>query len=117
MLCLAVFNPCLSGLTFLNVPTTKGVSLAMTVGTEKFHVFETIVVVDAVFVLELKHDFLFVPLSLQPLLNVVFVYYESRKRDLKRRLINEGRSVEILKAKVEESTVSLIFFGESVIWW
>jgi hypothetical protein len=47
----------------------------------------------------------------------VFVYYESRKRNLKRRLINEGRSVEILKAKVEESTVSLIFYGEPVIWW
>ena len=33
----------------------------MTVSTEKFQVFETIVVVDAVFMLELKHDFLFVP--------------------------------------------------------
>ncbi len=28
------------------------------------------------------------------------VYYESRKRELKRRLINEGRSDERLKAKV-----------------
>jgi hypothetical protein len=33
-----------------------------------------------------------------------FVYYESRKRELKRRLINEGRCDERLKAKVEEST-------------
>jgi hypothetical protein len=32
------------------------------------------------------------------------VYYESRKRDLKRRLINEGRCDERLKAKVEECT-------------
>ena len=32
------------------------------------------------------------------------VYYESRKRELKRRLINEGRCDERLKAKVEEST-------------
>jgi hypothetical protein len=30
------------------------------------------------------------------------VYYESRKRELKRRLINEGRCDERLKAKVEE---------------
>ena len=38
--------------------------------------------------------------------NVVsfLVYYESRKRELKRRLINEGRCDERLKAKVEEST-------------
>jgi hypothetical protein len=28
------------------------------------------------------------------------VYYESRKRELKRRLINEGRCDERLKAKV-----------------
>ncbi len=33
-----------------------------------------------------------------------FVYYESRKREVKRRLINEGRCDERLKAKVEEST-------------
>jgi uncharacterized HAD superfamily protein len=33
------------------------------------------------------------------------VYYESRKRELKRRLLNEGRCDERLKAKVEESTV------------
>ncbi len=32
------------------------------------------------------------------------VYYESRKRELKRRLINEGRCDERLKAKVEGST-------------
>jgi hypothetical protein len=32
------------------------------------------------------------------------VYYESRKRELKRRLMNEGRCDERLKAKVEEST-------------
>ncbi len=32
------------------------------------------------------------------------VYYESRKRELKRRLINEGRCDERLKTKVEEST-------------
>ncbi len=32
------------------------------------------------------------------------VYYESRKRELKRRLVNEGRCDERLKAKVEEST-------------
>ncbi len=31
-----------------------------------------------------------------------FVYYESRKRELKRRLINEGRCDERLKAKVED---------------
>jgi hypothetical protein len=35
---------------------------------------------------------------------VCFVYYESRKREVKRRLINEGRCDERLKAKVEEST-------------
>jgi hypothetical protein len=34
----------------------------------------------------------------------VEVYYESRKRELKRRLINEGRCDERLNAKVEEST-------------
>jgi hypothetical protein len=32
------------------------------------------------------------------------VYYESRKRELKRRPINEGRCDERPKAKVEEST-------------
>ncbi len=32
------------------------------------------------------------------------VYYESRKRELKRRRVNEGRCYERLKAKVEEST-------------
>ena len=32
------------------------------------------------------------------------VYYESRKREVTRRLINEGRCDERLKAKVEEST-------------
>jgi hypothetical protein len=33
------------------------------------------------------------------------VYYESRKREIKRRLINEGRCDERPKAKVEESTL------------
>ncbi len=32
------------------------------------------------------------------------VYYESRKRELKTRLMNEGRYDERLKARVEEST-------------
>ena len=32
------------------------------------------------------------------------VYYESRKRELKIRLMNEGRSDERLKDRVEEST-------------
>ncbi len=32
------------------------------------------------------------------------VYYESRKRELKIKLMNEGRCDERLKAKVEEST-------------
>ncbi len=32
------------------------------------------------------------------------VYYESRKRDLKIRLMNEGRCDERLKTRVEEST-------------
>jgi hypothetical protein len=32
------------------------------------------------------------------------VYYESRNREVKRRLINEGRYDERLKDKVEEST-------------
>ncbi len=36
--------------------------------------------------------------------SVVVVYYESRKRELKRRLVNEGRCDERLKSKVEEST-------------
>jgi hypothetical protein len=35
---------------------------------------------------------------------VVVVYYESRKRELKIRLVNEGRCDERLKARVEEST-------------
>jgi hypothetical protein len=34
----------------------------------------------------------------------IVVYYESRKRNLKRRLINEGRCDERLKVKVEETT-------------
>ena len=38
------------------------------------------------------------------LYTVFVVYYEYRDRDLKRRLINEGRCDERLKAKVEEST-------------
>jgi hypothetical protein len=32
------------------------------------------------------------------------VYYESRNRELKIRLMNEGRSDERLKTRVEEST-------------
>ena len=32
------------------------------------------------------------------------VYYESRKREVKIRLVNEGRSDERLKSRVEEST-------------
>jgi hypothetical protein len=35
---------------------------------------------------------------------VFVVYYESRKRELKIRLMNEGRCGERLKARVEEST-------------
>jgi hypothetical protein len=34
----------------------------------------------------------------------MFVYYESRKRDLQIRLMNEGRDDERLKTRVEEST-------------
>jgi hypothetical protein len=34
----------------------------------------------------------------------VFVYYESRKRDLQIRLMNEGRCDERLKDRVEEYT-------------
>jgi hypothetical protein len=34
----------------------------------------------------------------------IVVYYESRKRELKIRLMNEGRWDERLKARVEEST-------------
>jgi hypothetical protein len=33
-----------------------------------------------------------------------FVYYESRKREVKIRLMNEGRCDVRLKARVEEST-------------
>ena len=33
-----------------------------------------------------------------------FVYYESRKGELKIRLMNEGRCDERLKTRVEEST-------------
>ncbi len=33
-----------------------------------------------------------------------FVYYESRKRELKIKLMNEGRCDERLKARAEEST-------------
>ena len=42
--------------------------------------------------------------ALAELLKNFEVYYETRKRELKRRLINEGRYDERLKAKVEEST-------------
>ena len=38
------------------------------------------------------------------LIPVSVVYYESRKRELKIRLMNEGRYDERLKARVEEST-------------
>jgi hypothetical protein len=34
----------------------------------------------------------------------IVVYYESRKRELKIRLMNEGRCDERLKGRVEEST-------------
>ena len=34
----------------------------------------------------------------------LFVYYESRNRELKIRLMNEGRCDERLKGRVEEST-------------
>jgi hypothetical protein len=37
-------------------------------------------------------------------LNFTVVYYESRKRELKIRLMNEGRCDERLKVRVEEST-------------
>ena len=35
---------------------------------------------------------------------ITVVYYESRKRELKIRLMNEGRCDERLKVRVEEST-------------
>ena len=35
---------------------------------------------------------------------IVVVYYESRKRELQIRLMNEGRCDERLKTRVEEST-------------
>ncbi len=34
----------------------------------------------------------------------IFVYYESRKREVKIRLLNEGRCDERLKFRIEEST-------------
>ncbi len=34
----------------------------------------------------------------------LYVYYESRKREIQRRLVNEGRCDERLQGKVEEST-------------
>ena len=40
----------------------------------------------------------------------IVVYYESRKRELKIRLMNEGRCDERLKDRVEEST-SLTYTG------
>ncbi len=42
--------------------------------------------------------------ELFPARQPVIVYYESRKRELKIRLMNEGRCDERLKARVEEST-------------
>jgi hypothetical protein len=42
--------------------------------------------------------------TLDLVLKTNIVYYESRKREVKRRLINEGRYDERLKVKVEEST-------------
>ena len=36
--------------------------------------------------------------------NKIVVYYESRKRELKIRLMDEGRCDERLQARVEEST-------------
>jgi hypothetical protein len=41
---------------------------------------------------------------------VSLVYYESRKREVKIRLMNEGRCDERLKARVEESTFPFILF-------
>jgi hypothetical protein len=38
------------------------------------------------------------------IITFMVVYYESRKRELKRRLMNEGRCDERLKARGEEST-------------
>ena len=38
------------------------------------------------------------------LVSGLFVYYESRKRELKIRLMNEGRCDERPKVRVEEST-------------
>ena len=61
MASLAVFEPRLYDPMFLTISTTKGLSLAMTICTEEFKVVETIVVVDPIFMLELKHDFLYVP--------------------------------------------------------
>ena len=39
------------------------------------------------------------------------VYYESRKRELKTRLMNDGRCDERLKARVEESTRLTCTYG------
>ncbi len=46
----------------------------------------------------------------QDLYIVIVVYYESRKGELKIRLMNEGRCDERRKARVEEST-SLTYTG------
>jgi hypothetical protein len=46
---------------FRSVPTSVGAGLRMTIRTQKLKVFETVVVVNTIFMLELKNDFLFVP--------------------------------------------------------
>ena len=46
---------------FLTVVTSERRCLTMTVRTQKLEIFEVVVVVIAIFMLELKHDFLFVP--------------------------------------------------------
>ena len=61
MLDFAVFKPCLAGLVFLTVVTSERRCLTMTVRTQKLEIFEVVVVVIAIFMLELKHDFLIVP--------------------------------------------------------
>ena len=43
-------------------------------------------------------------------LHKIVVYYESRKREVKIRLMNEGRDDERLKGRVKEST-SLTYIG------
>jgi len=61
MICPAIFNPCMCGLVFFTIRTTVRAGLRMTIWAEQTEIFESIVVVDAVYVLELKNDFLFTP--------------------------------------------------------